>query len=104
MANGVHILARGDSHLPFARPRFGTPCAAMLTADERRAAYRYGAAAAMGNMDDGMMDTMPTNPYATDDHEDDESAEALKPRPPYSQARTAGELKDATPVPLVRTR
>ena len=105
MANGIHILARGDSHLPFARPRFGTPCAAMLTAEERRAAYRYGAAAAMGNMDDGMMDMMPTNPYATDDHEDEEQgAETPKPKPPYSQARTAGELKDQPPVPLVTTR
>ncbi len=28
MANGRHILARGRTHLPFAQPRFGTPCAA----------------------------------------------------------------------------
>ena len=28
MANGQHILARGSTHLPFAQPRFGTPCAA----------------------------------------------------------------------------
>ena len=28
MANGQHILARGATHLPFAQPRFGTPCAA----------------------------------------------------------------------------
>jgi phytanoyl-CoA hydroxylase len=28
MANDRHILARGDTHLPFAQPRFGTPCAA----------------------------------------------------------------------------
>jgi hypothetical protein len=27
-ANGRHILARGDTHLPYAQPRFGTPCAA----------------------------------------------------------------------------
>lgn len=27
--NGNHILARGRTHLPFARPRFGTPCAAL---------------------------------------------------------------------------
>jgi hypothetical protein len=25
---GSHILARGNTHLPFAQPRFGTPCAA----------------------------------------------------------------------------
>jgi phytanoyl-CoA hydroxylase len=27
-ANKHHILGRGDTHLPFAEPRFGTPCAA----------------------------------------------------------------------------
>lgn len=27
-ANDLHILARGWTHLPFAQPRFGTPCAA----------------------------------------------------------------------------
>jgi ectoine hydroxylase-related dioxygenase (phytanoyl-CoA dioxygenase family) len=27
-ANALHILARGDTHLPFAQPKFGTPCAA----------------------------------------------------------------------------
>ncbi len=26
--NGAHILARGGTHLAYARPRFGTPCAA----------------------------------------------------------------------------
>ncbi len=26
--NGQHILARGRTHLPYAQPRFGTPCAA----------------------------------------------------------------------------
>jgi phytanoyl-CoA hydroxylase len=28
-ANQYHILARGDSHLPFATALFGTPCAAL---------------------------------------------------------------------------
>ncbi len=27
-ANYLHILARGDSHMAYAQPRFGTPCAA----------------------------------------------------------------------------
>ena len=27
-ANYMHILARGETHLPFAQPAFGTPCAA----------------------------------------------------------------------------
>ena len=26
--NGLHILARGSTHLPYAQPKFGTPCAA----------------------------------------------------------------------------
>ena len=28
-ANNLHILARGNSHLPYAQPRFGTPCDAL---------------------------------------------------------------------------
>jgi phytanoyl-CoA hydroxylase len=28
IANDRHILARGETQLPFAQPRFGTPCAA----------------------------------------------------------------------------
>lgn len=40
MTNGSHILARGDTHLPFALPRFGTPCAALLPAEERAAEYK----------------------------------------------------------------
>ena len=34
--NASHILARGDTHLPFATPRFGTPCAALLPAERRQ--------------------------------------------------------------------
>ncbi len=34
--NGSHILARGDTHLPFAPPRFGTPCAALEEPAVRR--------------------------------------------------------------------
>ncbi len=29
-ANHVHILARGSTHLPYAQPNFGTPCAANM--------------------------------------------------------------------------
>jgi len=36
--NGSHILARGDTHLPYAEPRFGTPCAALIPAETRREA------------------------------------------------------------------
>jgi ectoine hydroxylase-related dioxygenase (phytanoyl-CoA dioxygenase family) len=34
-ANYLHILARGETHLPFAQPRFGTPCAANTPAAPR---------------------------------------------------------------------
>jgi phytanoyl-CoA hydroxylase len=67
MTNGSHILARGDTHLPFALPKFGTPCAALFTPEQRRAQAEF-AAAMMGDMDSGMMDEMPTDPYAEDDH------------------------------------
>lgn len=36
MTNGSHILARGDTHLPFALPRFGTSCAALLPPEVRK--------------------------------------------------------------------
>jgi phytanoyl-CoA hydroxylase len=35
MGNGRHILARGSTHLPYAQPLFGTPCAANATAAVR---------------------------------------------------------------------
>lgn len=34
--NASHILARGDTHLPYAQPRFGTPCAATEDPAARR--------------------------------------------------------------------
>lgn len=54
MTNGSHILARGDTHLPFATPRFGTPCAATLTAEQRKQASQY-IAAVMANNDNGLL-------------------------------------------------
>ncbi len=67
MTNGSHILARGDTHLPFALPRFGTPCAALLPPEERRAQSRF-AAAMMADMASGMMEMAPADPDAKDDH------------------------------------
>jgi ectoine hydroxylase-related dioxygenase (phytanoyl-CoA dioxygenase family) len=61
ITNGAHILARGDTHLPFAQPLFGTPCAALLSAEERRAKSEY-AAAAMADMGSGDMAAMPADP------------------------------------------
>ncbi len=36
-ANYMHILARGETHLPFAQPVFGTPCAATAHAAAAKA-------------------------------------------------------------------
>ncbi|MBA2469601.1 MAG: phytanoyl-CoA dioxygenase family protein [Chloroflexia bacterium] len=66
MANQRHILARGDTHLPFAKPRFGTPCAALLDPEERRRESEY-AAMMMGDMDTGMMGTTDADPTLVDD-------------------------------------
>jgi hypothetical protein len=66
MTNGSHILARGDTHLPFARPRFGTFCAALLPAGERQCAGAH-VAAMMGDSMSGMMETRPADPNVRDD-------------------------------------
>jgi phytanoyl-CoA hydroxylase len=68
MTNGSHILARGDTHLPFATPRFGTPCAALLSPEERRKQSEY-AAAMMGDMESGLMGAMEADPEVEDDDE-----------------------------------
>jgi len=52
-ANYLHILARGETHLPYAQPRFGTPCAA----NQPKPVQGSGAARPMSMMPDdtGMM-------------------------------------------------
>jgi len=72
MTNGSHILARGDTHLPFARPRFGTPCAATLDPAERRKQSRY-IAAVMANNDNGLLGCGIRDPQALrkEEHEHD---------------------------------
>lgn len=50
-ANGHHILARGDSHLAFADPKFGTPCAAI----EERKPRVNGSLVSMPMGDNGQM-------------------------------------------------
>lgn len=49
--NAAHILARGDTHLPFATPQFGTPCAATVPPEERA---RYGSLMVTASDDDMM--------------------------------------------------
>lgn len=72
MTNGSHILARGDTHLPFARPRFGTPCAALLSPDERRKHSEF-AMALMAGTDDGPMGMEPADPERAHDDDSDGS-------------------------------
>ena len=69
MTNGSHILARGDTHLPFAQPRFGTPCAATLPAEQRRKDAEY-AARVMAQTNNGLMGCAIADPTQTDDHDD----------------------------------
>jgi len=68
MTNGSHILARGDTHLLYAPPRFGTSCSALLSPEQRRQESEY-VPAMMGDMDSGMMAMTPTDPDADHDHE-----------------------------------
>ena len=70
MTNGSHILARGDTHLPFARPKFGTPCAALLSPEQRRSQSEHAATMMMGDMDSGLMGTAPADPDVEHDHDD----------------------------------
>jgi hypothetical protein len=54
-ANYLHILARGATHLPYAQPKFGTPCAA----NTPRPAPDGARPKSMMGMDDGMIGDMP---------------------------------------------
>jgi hypothetical protein len=65
-SNGSHILARGDTHLPFAKPRFGTPCASLLSADQRRGNQEH-VERVMAAHGDGLMGCSIADPYLRDD-------------------------------------
>lgn len=73
MTNASHILARGDTHLPFATPRFGTPCAAVLPPQQRREQSDY-AAAMIGNANNGLMGCAISDPTVTEDHDEPDTA------------------------------
>ena len=64
--NGSHILARGHTHLPFARPRFGTPCAALVSMDERARQGDY-AARMIADHSNGLMGCGIATPAVDDD-------------------------------------
>jgi chlorinating enzyme len=71
--NHLHILARGNTHLPYGQPRFGTPCAA--NTPDLRGTGAAGGAAMMANMADGeMMSTAPMDMARNDPdlHDHDE--------------------------------
>jgi ectoine hydroxylase-related dioxygenase (phytanoyl-CoA dioxygenase family) len=65
MANQCSILARGNTHLPFAKPKFGTPCAALMSEADRKQQSEF-AARMMGSMKTGLMDATPANPNLED--------------------------------------
>lgn len=67
MSNGSHILARGDTHLPFAQPRFATPCAALLSPEERQREHAV-AEMMMGDMESGLMGAEEADPTLEADH------------------------------------
>jgi phytanoyl-CoA hydroxylase len=73
--NGSHILARGDTHLAFAQPRFGTPCAAVLSKEERAKQSQF-ANGSVADMDSGLMDMKPMDPNVDHDHSSEEPAAA----------------------------
>ena len=64
-ANYVHILARGSTHLPYAQPAFGTPCAANLPALYGERADDHRTRSMMGD-DNGFMVVVPHDNGASD--------------------------------------
>lgn len=70
MTNGAHILARGDTHLPFAKPRFGTPCAALLDETQRQAASKYAMRMIAAN-NNGLLGCAIADPAVEHDHDSD---------------------------------
>ncbi len=80
MTNASHILARGDSHLPFAEPRFGTPCAAVQDAADRRRDAAY-AARMIASLNDGLLGCAIADPTVAHDDDDHDAAAGTEPRP-----------------------
>lgn len=64
-ANYLHILARGTTHLPYAQPRFGTPCAANQPPGTKTTPIRPKSM--MGNKNDQMILT--AHPQDNQEHE-----------------------------------
>src|SRR5205814_3318351 len=75
MTNGSHILARGDSHLPFAQPRFGTPCAATVSVDQRRDQSEY-AVRVIAELNNGLLGCATSQSLPEDHHKDANHSDA----------------------------
>ncbi|MEO0586272.1 MAG: phytanoyl-CoA dioxygenase family protein [Planctomycetota bacterium] len=74
--NGSHILARGDTHLAFAKPKFGTPCAALIAPEERRSANDR-VVRQIAAMNNGLMGCAITDlDSLTHDHDEDDGSSA----------------------------
>jgi ectoine hydroxylase-related dioxygenase (phytanoyl-CoA dioxygenase family) len=74
MTNAAHILARGDTHLPFAKPKFGTPCAALIP-ERIRKQHRRAGFSMMG----GEKGEMVATKHGTDEeHEKEHAKEGTK--------------------------
>lgn len=73
--NTSHILARGDTHLGFAQPKYGTPCAALLPAQERSRSTAE-VARRIAAMNNGLMGCAITDLDSLDhDHDDEQPGE-----------------------------
>jgi phytanoyl-CoA hydroxylase len=72
MTNGSHILARGDTHLPFAKPRFGTACAATQTPEERHEQLQL-AMRMIANTNNGLLGCAIADPSVQHDHQEEKS-------------------------------
>jgi len=66
LANYLHILARGSTHMPYALPKFGTPCAANTAQPSRDHRFR---AMSMMPSDSGLMILT----AHADEHDDDDA-------------------------------
>ncbi len=66
-ANRYHILARGDTHLSFAKPKFGTECAATQSRAGRSASAEY-AARIIAAHNNGLLGCGIADPTADHDH------------------------------------
>jgi ectoine hydroxylase-related dioxygenase (phytanoyl-CoA dioxygenase family) len=69
MANASHILARGDTHLPFAQPKFGTPCAATLNREQRRQESQH-AMRMIADTNNGLLGCAIADPAVAHDDDD----------------------------------